>query len=566
VRRRARRPYDRGVSGDVETLIADAQAAAAAGRWTAARDAYAAAVDDAGPPAELGLAEALMWTGDPEGGVAHARRAYSGFRRAGELMYAGEAAILLYFLHRESLGNVAAATGWMARLERLVDEHGLEPLRGWALLVRSHDRGGRGDALGGVALAEAASAAAREGGDADLELCALAARGALLVQAGRLEEGLGLLDEAMAASLAGEGARADTLVFTSCCTIVSCSQSAQFARAAQWIRASEAIAERTGSFHVHTTCRLHLGCVLVGTGRWEDAEAELAEAMRISRTAEPVLFAEALARMAELRLAQGRVDEAAALLDGVEDRATSVPALAGVLLARGDPAAAAAVLRRRLRAVGDGCLEAALLVELLAEAEVARDGPGSAGRRARALARLAADLGCDVVEARAERALGLVAAAAGRPAAVDHLERALEAFCRLEMPLEAGRTHLLLAGALAGEAPDEAVAEARAALAAFDALGAARLADAARARLRALGVRAGPSGPRTLALLTRRELEVLGLLADGMSNKDIADRLYLTRKTVEHHVHNVLVKLDLKNRAEAAAYAVRHHHADSAPI
>ena len=552
------------MSGDVETLLADAQAAAMDGRWAAARDGYSAAVRRAGPPAERGLAEALMWLGDTDGGVDHARRAYAGFQRASEHMGAGEAAILLYFLHRESLGNVAAACGWMARLERLVDEHGLEPLRGWALLLRAHDRGGRGDALAGVALAEEASAAARGGGDADLALCALAARGALLVQAGRLEEGLGLLDEAMAATLAGEGARPDTLVFASCCTIVSCSQAAQFARAAQWIRASEAIAERTGSFHVYTTCRLHLGCVLVGTGRWEDAEAELTEAMRLARTAEPPMFAEALARLAELRLAQGRVDEAAALLDGVEDRATSVAALAGVLLARSDPAAAAAVLRRRLRAVGDGCLEAAILVELLAEAEVAQGGVGSAGRRARELARLAEAVGCDVVTARAERALGRVAAAAGRPAAVEHLERALEAFCRLEMPLEAGRTHLLLAEALAADAPEEAVREARAAVAAFDGLGAARLADAARARLRALGVRAGPSGPRSLALLTRRELEVLGLLADGMSNKDIADRLYLTRKTVEHHVHNVLVKLNLRNRAEAAAYAARHHPADPA--
>jgi DNA-binding CsgD family transcriptional regulator len=368
----------------------------------------------------------------------------------------------------------------------------------------------------------------------------------------------------MAASLAGEGSRLDTLVFTSCCTIVACSRAAQYARAAQWIRASEGLAERTGSWHIHTTCRLHYGCVLTGTGRWEEAEAQLAEAVRTARTAEPLLFAEALARTAELRLVQGRVDEAAALLAGVEDRATSVPALAGVLLARGDPAGAAAVLRRRLRVAGDACLEAAILVELLAEAEVALGTVGSAGRRARELARLAEAVGCDVVTARAERALGRVAAAAGRPAAVAHLERALEAFCRLEMPLEAGRTHLLLADALADGAPDEAVGEARAAAAAFDGLGAARLADAARARLRALGVRASPSGPRSLALLTRRELEVLALLADGLSNKDIAARLYLTRKTVEHHVHNVLVKLDLRNRAEAAAFAVRHGPAESA--
>ena len=550
--------------GNVESALEHAQTASREGRWEEAREGYSSVLDQAGAPAELGLAEALMWLGDTDGSVRHCQRAYAGFRRASEHMAAGDATILLYFLHRISLGNVAAARGSMARLERLVEEHDLVPLRGWALLLRAHDRGESGDAAGGVALLAGALTSAREGGDLDLELCALSGKGALLVETGRLREGLDLLDEAMAGSIGGEGVRLDTVVFTSCCMITACSRAAQYARAAQWIRASEAFAERTDSFHVHTVCRLHYGSVLLGTGRWDEAEAELAEAMRIARTAEPTMFAEALARMAELRLAQGRVDEAAALLQGVEDRATSVPALAGVLLARGDPAAAAAVLRRRLRAVGDACLDAAVLVELLAEAEVALGGVGSAGRRARGLARLGAAVGCDVVTARAERALGRVAAAAGRPAAVEHLERALEAFCRLEMPLEAGRTHLLLAEALSESAPDEAIGEARAAAAAFDALGAARFSDAARARLRTLGVRAAPSGPRSLALLTRRELEILELLAGGMSNREMAERLYLTRKTIEHHVHNVLVKLELRNRAEAAAFAVRHLERESA--
>jgi DNA-binding NarL/FixJ family response regulator len=51
---------------------------------------------------------------------------------------------------------------------------------------------------------------------------------------------------------------------------------------------------------------------------------------------------------------------------------------------------------------------------------------------------------------------------------------------------------------------------------------------------------------------------VLGLLAEGLSNKAIAERLFLSRKTVEHHVHSVLLKLDLGSRAEAAAYVARN--------
>ena len=126
----------------------------------------------------------------------------------------------------------------------------------------------------------------------------------------------------------------------------------------------------------------------------------------------------------------------------------------------------------------------------------------------------------------------------------------------LNLPLEAGRARLELARAMARRSTDAAAAEARLALRAFERLGAARDADAAAALLRELGAggraRRGPHGP-----LTPRETEVLGLLASGLSNADIAERLVISRRTAEHHVASVISKLGLRSRAEAAAYAVR---------
>jgi len=124
------------------------------------------------------------------------------------------------------------------------------------------------------------------------------------------------------------------------------------------------------------------------------------------------------------------------------------------------------------------------------------------------------------------------------------------------MPMEVAHSRLELASALLTERPEVAMAEARAALEAFERLQAARQVDAATAVLRSLGVRS-PTARRGDGLLTKREAEVLELLSRGLSNPDISERLYISRKTVEHHVGHILDKLGLRTRAEAAAYATR---------
>jgi DNA-binding NarL/FixJ family response regulator len=75
--------------------------------------------------------------------------------------------------------------------------------------------------------------------------------------------------------------------------------------------------------------------------------------------------------------------------------------------------------------------------------------------------------------------------------------------------------------------------------------------------LRRLGVKAARTGPKGVGALTKREREVLSLLAEGLSNAEIAERLYVSRKTVQHHVAHILSKLGVRSRAEAAAEAVR---------
>jgi DNA-binding NarL/FixJ family response regulator len=159
------------------------------------------------------------------------------------------------------------------------------------------------------------------------------------------------------------------------------------------------------------------------------------------------------------------------------------------------------------------------------------------------------------VAALADLATARVVAAGGAPGdAASAARRALTAFAGLAMPFEAAQARLVLARALSGSAPVLACDEARSALAVFRTLGAARAMDMAGEVLRGLGSVPAPR-PRTAGELTSREREVLDLVSVGASNADIAAALCISGKTAGHHVSNILAKLGVRNRTEAAAHA-----------
>ena len=541
---------------ELDALVSAGDSALAAGDWSRARESFQAALD-LGQSAEAlnGLGEALWWLGETQDSVDYRERAYAEFRRRSNAVAAANIALGLCVHYQANIGNPAASAGWLARATRLVREFELEDFRGWILLLEVAEAE---DAAMGEELAREAKEVAAQSGDLDLELCALAQIGSCLVKQGRVDEGLAFLDEAMAGSLVGEGGNFDTVVFTSCEMIGSCTRCADFERAVQWIRAADRFTERYGCPFLYVYCRTLYGSVLLATGDWMRAEQELKTALKESRGSQPALHSSAAAILAELRVAQGRIEEAERLVAGLEDQGPAAPAVAAIHLARGKPGLAATVVRRSLETVTANEIERALLVELLGEAEIAEGGYQEAADRGRDLADLGGAHNCRVIVARGERLQGHALAASGNgSAAKSRLEAALSEFSQLGMPFETAVTHLLLAEGSRALDPEFAVAEARSALAVFDDLGASGQADAAAALLRDLGVKAARSGPRGLGTLTKREQEVLTLLGEGLSNPEIAERLYLSRKTVEHHVAAILSKLGARNRAEAAAEAVR---------
>jgi DNA-binding CsgD family transcriptional regulator len=302
------------------------------------------------------------------------------------------------------------------------------------------------------------------------------------------------------------------------------------------------------------------GSVLVQVGQWAEAEGELAAAMAMAGQAGPFMHDRAAARLAELRLRQGRVDDAESLL-ATCDREVAAVTVAATRLARGDASISAALVERHLRARAVAGLADTAALEVLVASHLATGDVPAARAAARRLDDLAAGSSHAGLAARAVAAEARCAAAEGRTEeAVAGLERALAAMAPLDMPLESARARRDLAAALADGDAALAVAEAGTALAAFERLGAAADADATAALLRSLGAagrrgRHGGPGRPANGDLTPRERQVLALVGRGLSNPEIAARLYISRKTAEHHVTNVLAKLGLPNRTAAAAAA-----------
>lgn len=483
-------------------------------------------------------------------------RAYVLSRREAEYGRAAWEALWLAGNYLRLKSNHAVASGWIAKCERLIALAEPSAEMGRVLLVRAL---ASGDAAEIEKATERAMAIARQFGDPDYEALALAYNGLALVSLGHLTVGLNRLDEAMAATTAGEVHAPEAIGQIYCAMLAGCERTVDFRRAEQWRRVAEPFLDKYDHVGVTGTCRATYASVLAATGHWSQAESELLHALRTFDAWAHGMRADAVVRLADLRIRQGRLDEADRLLEGHETHPDAQQPLAELELAHGRPKVAAALLERRLHQLGAADPQAAPLLLHLAEARVAAGDPAGARAAAQALAQLAST-GGDCIQGLAGLASGLVMTAEGGDP-VTELDVALDHLVRAHMPWEAARTRLALAHAAASDNPELARREARLALESFRTLGAAPGFDQARSLLRRLGVRT-VGGPRVKAGLSRREQEVARLVGLGLSNDQIAAQLFLSVRTVEHHVTSILRKLPASSRAEVAAYAARHLHTD----
>lgn len=529
------------------------------GAWEEARTEFRASIASRETPeAHEGLALASIGVSDAATAIAGHERAYAIHRERGDRRAAARAALALMWDTRTLRGDTAVANGWLERARELLEGLDPAPEHGWLLVREAESRYLPAyDFATARGLLNEAREIARTHGDMSLEMEALAFEGGMLLRLGDIPEGLRRLDQAAAASVAGEVGSYLSASSILCQVLSAYEKVRDFERASQWIETLQSFTSRLRSRPVGSLCRTHLASLLIVRGRWSEAEAALAPGpMPV-----PWAGARSFVMLGELRLRQGRHDEAEALFRRVPHDRDSQLGLAALALDRGDARTAADLVERSLRQMAPTArLDRARALTLAVRVRAALGEYEAAAEIARALDELAAVTGTAGMHAAARYSAGELAIVRDdHEAARLAIEDALDGWSRAGMPFERAAARLSLARVLEalGRAP-AALAEATRAAEEFAELGASSGVADAEELMRRL-TPPGESGETPeRPLLSGRELEVLSLVAQGLSNKEVASRLFLSEHTIKRHLANILTRLGLPSRAAAVAYAVRN--------
>ncbi len=451
-------------------------------------------------------------------------------------------------------GKAAHSSGWLARARRALEQAPPDCVEcGYVILPTAMRLITEGDIQGASAAFIEADAIGTRYADADITALARMGRGRTMIRLGQPAAGVGLLDEVMLAVTTGKVS--PIIVGPVYCSVIdACQEIFDLARAQEWTTALETWCESGPDVIPYRgACLVHRAELLQLHGDWPDALDQAHRACEwLGRPPAQRALGSAFYQVGELHRLRGETTQAAqAYKSASEHGRTPQPGLALLRLAQGDAAAALASVTAALDATRDRRLRAALLA---ATAEIAL-ACGETSRAAAAVAEVSAiagQLDAPFLRALAAHWEGACLLADGHARqALGPLRAASAAWHDLPAPYECARVGLLIAEAARqlGDR-DQAALEIDAARATLTALG-------------AVGELARMDGPparqsQSESPLTSREVEVLRLVATGMTNRAIADRLDISEKTVARHLSNIFTKLDLPSRAAATAYAYQH--------
>lgn len=543
-----------------ETGIDQGRSAFHEHRWTEAYQTFREADKRGGlPAADLErLATAEILAGESTAGLETLTRSHEEYLVMGDAESAARCAgwmgMQLMFL-----GEQARAGGWFARGQRLVDELA-EPsaVQGLLLLPVGLGKLYGGDPAGALQAFSRVAEFGQRFHDKDLSALGLLGTGQATLMLGHPDKGLKMFDEVMVAVTAGELSPIPSGIIY-CAVIGNCHLVFDLERALEWTAALDRwCRERPDMVSFSGQCQSHRAELFMLHGAWAEARMAAAAAQGLAIRGDAQALYGGYYQQGEVERLSGRLDDAeASYRQAARSGYEPQPGLALLWLARGDAQQAQAMIRR---AAGAADLATRRnMLPALVEIELAASDVEAARLGVQELEALARECPMPMIRAVAGQADGAVRLADGDPsAALKPLREAWRLWQELGVPYEAARCEAL-AGSACRALGDEASAlmYLEAAQASLLDLGAAPAATWAASLLHESMLGSGAT-PGTAGLLTRRELEILQLVATGKGNRAIADELYLSEKTVARHISNIFQKLGLSSRSAATSYAYEH--------
>jgi DNA-binding CsgD family transcriptional regulator len=531
----------------------------ARGAWAEGRAAFERAVaQDPTADALEGLGWANYWLDNIEESMALRERACRAFRDNGQCREAARVATAVG-LDAFDLHGVAVATGWLELARRCLE--GLEPCseHGWLVLWEGHiARMLHGDTEQARRLGAEAAEIGRSFRLADLEVLGSALEGLAMVNDGDVSSGMRQLDASMAAVLVGEMNDLYSVAQACCFLLHACEWVRDYDRMAQWTARVDDFAGNWNINSVFTACRTQHAAMLIGQGRWAEAETQLLSLNEQLLLSRPWFASDGIEQLGELRRRQGRSAEAAELFQKAGARTIALLGRAQIALDRGQPAEALDLAERALRGLSAArWTDASIGLFVKVRAQLGLGEVDAAKELVSELMQAAKKVETGFSTGLAHHAEGLIAAhAQDHPRASVHFADAIVAFEAARAPYEAARVRVDMARAqFAQGRGGSAGADLDAAVSAFEDLGAKRDVETAEALRAESSIPPEPAG--TVKGISPRERQVLKLVAEGLNDRAIAGDLGISEHTVHRHISNILTKFDTPTRAAAVAFALR---------
>ena len=540
--------------------------ALAIGEWEKAKECLEEALKiDPSPKVFEELAWACWWLNDASGVFEFRTKAYNLFLENGDKIGAARNACWLGVDYIEFKGEFAIASGWFKRAESLLEglpeswEYGMMKIlkARWAFMADKNSELA-------LKLLDESLAFSKSRSYIDSEMLAEALKGFILVVEGKISEGMPLLDEATLLATTSEKTDLNLTTITCCFLIDACERIRDYERASQWCNNVKEICKKWRFKSMFANCKMKYAGVLILQGKWNEAEEELLSAISELKEFRPAQINACTVRMADLKRRQGKWNEAEKLLNQAESHPLKPLFHSALHFDKGDYKIALDLVQKYLRKISvKEKAERTVGIELLLRIYLKLGKIEEAHELLNELTDISESIDTLPLKAAFLSASGIYKSAIKEyETARQNLEDAIDIFDKIKLPFESSRNKIELSEVLIKlDRSAQAEGELNLAITKFKELGAEKDYEKAKYFLKNLYKNNLIDSSKNKYEFTGRELEILRLISEGKNNEEIAEKLFLSIRTIEKHLTNIYSKMGISGksaRAYAASYAIKH--------